>query len=218
MFLWEKRVFLEGASLIVGLDEAGRGPLAGPVVAAAVMLTQRPMVKFRMPMFKERIDDSKKLLPRERQRAFAEIAEKSIFATGLKGHNFIDKKNILKATTAAMELAVRRIIKQFCRMNNKGSQGIEKKVCILVDGNIRLNLPYKTVQIVRGDSKSFTIAAASIVAKVTRDSIMDSYDKRYPAYGFLRHKGYGTRFHFDAIKRYGPCPIHRKTFAPIREA
>lgn len=217
MLLWEKRAFLNGASLVVGLDEAGRGPLAGPVVAAAVMLTPRPLTRFALPRFKEKIDDSKKLLPKQRQKAFKEIAKKSIFATGLKGHGFIDKKNILKATRAAMEQAVLRLIDEFCRVNNKSRREIKNDICILVDGKISLNLPYKTVQIIKGDSKSLSIAAASIMAKVTRDAIMDSYDKKYPAYGFLRHKGYGTKFHMDAIKKHGPCPIHRKTFAPINK-
>ncbi|MBU3911781.1 MAG: ribonuclease HII [Candidatus Omnitrophica bacterium] len=218
MLLWEKRAFLNGFSLIVGIDEAGRGPLAGPVVAAAVILTPGPLIRFSAPEFSARIDDSKKLLPGQRQKAFKEIAKKSIFATGLKDHRFIDKRNILRATAAAMEQAATRLIKEFCRINSKVSKEIEKNVCVLVDGNIKLRLPYRTVRIVRGDSKSLSIAAASIVAKVTRDAIMESCDRKYPAYGFLRHKGYGTKFHIDAIKKYGPCPIHRKTFAPIREA
>lgn len=216
MSLWERKAFLEGASVIVGLDEAGRGPLAGPVVAAAVILTPRPLIKFTVPRFKERIDDSKRLLPGQRQRAFSEISRKSIFAVGLKDHVFIDRENILKATCAAMEEAVSRLVRKFCRINNMDRRVTKREVCVLVDGNLRLNLPYRMVRILEGDSKSFSIAAASIVAKVTRDSIMDSYDKTYPVYGFLRHKGYGTKFHIDAIKRHGPCPIHRKSFAPIR--
>lgn len=215
MLAWEKKAFLDGASLIIGLDEAGRGPLAGPVVAAAVMLAPKPLTKFMLPRFKERIDDSKKLLPSQRQKAFREISRKSIFAVGLKTHKFIDNKNILRATCAAMEQAVRHLVKEFCRLNNKCRRELKKKICILVDGNIRLKVPYRTVQIIQGDSKSFSIAAASIVAKVTRDAIMDSYDKKFPSYGFFKHKGYGTKFHIDAIKKYGPCPIHRKSFAPL---
>lgn len=203
--------------MIVGLDEAGRGPLAGPVVAAAVIMAPRPLVKFTPPRFRERIDDSKKLLPGQRKKAFKEISKRSVFAVGMKTHSFIDKKDILKATCAAMEQAVARLVRKFCCLNNKDEAEIKKEVCVLVDGNMKLNLPYKTVQIVRGDSKSASIAAASIVAKVTRDAIMDRHDKAYPAYGFFRHKGYGTRFHLNAIKKYGPCPIHRKSFAPINE-
>ncbi|MBU1932799.1 MAG: ribonuclease HII [Candidatus Omnitrophica bacterium] len=217
MLLWEKKAFLDSSSVIVGIDEAGRGPLAGPVVAAAVVLTPRPLTRFSVPCFRERIDDSKKLLPAQRQKAFREISKKSIFATALKGHRFIDRRNVLGATTAAMEQAVERLVKEFCRVNNKVREEIEKNICVLVDGNINLNLPYRTVRIIKGDSKSLSIAAASIMAKVTRDSIMVSCDKKYPAYGFLRHKGYGTKAHIEAIRKHGPCPIHRKTFAPCRE-
>ena len=114
-----------------------------------------------------------------------------------------------------MEQAASRLVKEYCRVNNKSRREIKNDICVLVDGNVNPGLPYKTVRIIKGDSKSLSIAAASIVAKVTRDTIMDRYDKKYPAYGFLRHKGYGTRFHMEAIKKHGPCPIHRKTFAPI---
>ncbi|MEE8317842.1 MAG: ribonuclease HII [Candidatus Omnitrophota bacterium] len=217
MLLWEKKAFLKGASIIIGLDEAGRGPLAGPVVAAAVTLKPSPLKKFILPRYKERLDDSKKMRPAERERSFREISKRSLFGIGLKGHGFIDRKNIRIATVQAMQQALIRLVAEYCRLNNKRERDIRKDIYVLVDGNIDPGLPYRTVLIVKGDSKSSSIAAASIVAKVTRDRMMCSYDKLYPDYGFSRHKGYGTRYHLKAIQRYGPCRIHRKSFAPIRE-
>lgn len=217
MLLWEKRAFRDGASVIIGLDEAGRGPLAGPVVAGAVSLRPSPLKRFILPRYRERIDDSKKMLSSQREKAFCEISKKSIFGVGLKGHRFIDKKNIRRATLAAMRQAVTNLIRKYCRLNNKKEEEIRQDVCILVDGNINPGLPYRTVQILKGDSKSFSIAAASIVAKVRRDRLMVSYNEKFPQYGFSRHKGYGTRFHLEAIKRHGPCPIHRRSFRPIKK-
>lgn len=217
MSRWEKRVFRDGASVIIGLDEAGRGPLAGPVVAAAVVLKKSPLRRFVLPHYKERLDDSKRLLPAQRERAFREISTKSIFGIGLKDHGFIDRNNIHGATLSAMKQAVSSLVKEYCRFNNRREDEIRKDICVLVDGNMNPGLPYKTVRILKGDSKSISIAAASIVAKVTRDKIMVSYDKKFPQYGFSRHKGYGTRLHLETIRRHGPCPIHRKSFAPIKE-
>ena len=217
MLLCEKRAFLDGASVIIGLDEAGRGPLAGPVVAAAVVLKAFPLKRFNLPRFNERIDDSKKLLPRQREKAFSEISRKTIFGLGLKNHRFIDKRNIRIATLSAMKQAVERLVEEFCRLNRRREKQIRKKVCVLVDGNMSPELPYKTVTILKGDSKSLSIAAASIVAKVTRDRIMVSYDKTFPQYGFSKHKGYGTKSHIDALKKHGPCAIHRKSFAPVKK-
>ena len=216
MLFWEKRAFLKGESLIVGVDEAGRGPLAGPVVAAAVILKKTPLKRFTLPRYKERVDDSKKMRPLEREKAFYEISQKSLFGIGLKAHNVIDRKNIYKATILAMREAVSNVISQYCRLNNQKEPQIRNKICVLIDGKMDLGLPYKAISIVRGDSKSFSIAAASIIAKVTRDRIMETQHKKYPLYGFLKHKGYGTKFHLEAIKMYGPCPIHRKTFAPVK--
>lgn len=217
MLLCEKRAFLEGAAVIIGLDEAGRGPLAGPVVAAAVVLKTSPLKRFNFPRFGERIDDSKKLLPRQREKAFSEISRKAVFGVGLRGHGFIDKKNIRVATLSAMKQAVERLVEEFCRLNRCEKKQIRKNVCVLVDGNMSPDLPYKTVPILKGDSKSLSIAAASIIAKVTRDRIMISYDKTFPQYGFSKHKGYGTKTHIDALKKNGPCAIHRKSFAPVKK-
>ena len=120
------------------------------------------------------------------------------------------------ATLAAMKQAVNKLVCKFCLLTDKKEKDIRKDICVLVDGLFGGFLPYKTISIVKGDSKSFSIAAASIAAKVTRDAIMNRYDKKYPLYGFSKHKGYGTRFHLEAIEQYGPCSIHRKSFAPIK--
>jgi len=208
MLVWEKKALLEGASIVIGVDEAGRGPLAGPVVAGAVIL--------RAPDYKARIDDSKKLRPLQREKAFREISKKAFFGVGIKDNNYIDRENIHMATLAAMKQAVKNLITKFCRLTDKKEKDIRKDICVLVDGLFGGFLPYKTIPIIKGDSKSLTIAAASIVAKVTRDAIMERYDKKYPAYGFSRHKGYGTKLHLEAIQQYGPCLIHRKTFAPLK--
>ena len=180
---------------IAGVDEAGRGPLAGPVVACAVMPGD--------VTFKSRIDDSKRLTPSLREKACSEILEKAIVGVGIVDWVTIDKLNILKATKLAMREALARL---------HPSPGLA-----LIDGNMRFELPYKYLSLIRGERKSLAIACASIVAKVTRDTIMSYYDNIYPQYGFAKHKGYPTRDHITAIKRYGPSPIHRKTFRPVRE-
>lgn len=216
MLYWERRAFLEGASIIIGVDEAGRGPLAGPVVAGAVILKPSPLKRFVVPRYKYRIDDSKKLHPNVREKVFNEISKKTIFGIGVKDNKFIDKEDIHTATLAAMREAVNKLISDFCKLNNKKEKDIRKDVCILVDGNMDPGFPYKIIPIIKGDSESLSIAAASIMAKVIRDKMMCDYDRKYPVYGFARHKGYGTRFHMDAIERHGSCPIHRKSFAPIK--
>ena len=217
MLLWEKKVFLDGSSIIIGVDEAGRGPLAGPVVAAAVLVKPSPLKRRIFPEYKERVDDSKKMTPLQRERAFREISKKTFFNIALKSQGFIDRNNIYSATLRAMQEAVSGLLREYARVHKKREVNFAKDVCILIDGNMKPDLPYRTVQILKGDSKSFSIAMASIVAKVTRDRLMVSYDKKFPGYGFSRHKGYGTRFHIEAIRKYGPCPLHRKTFAPIRK-
>ena len=217
MLKWERKAFLEGSSIIIGVDEAGRGPLAGPVVAGAVILSRSFAKKFNIPRYKETINDSKKLRPAQREKAFKEISAKAVFGIGIKDTKYIDKENIHMATLAAMKQAVKKLICEFCRISNKKERDIRKDVCVLEDGIFGGFLPYKTIPIIKGDSKSLSIAAASIAAKVTRDAIMVRYDKKYPLYGFSRHKGYGTKFHLEAIKRYGPCLIHRRSFAPLSE-
>lgn len=216
MLSWEHKAFLEGFSVIIGVDEAGRGPLAGPVVAGAVILCRSPLKRFKAPGYKENIDDSKKLRPLEREKAFKEISLKAVFGIGIKDSKYIDKENIHMATLAAMKQAVNKLVARFCRLTNNKEKDIRKDICVLVDGLFGGFLPYKTIPIVKGDSKSLSIAAASIAAKVTRDAIMNQYDKKYPLYGFSKHKGYGTRSHLKALEQYGPCSIHRKSFAPLK--
>lgn len=201
MLYYERKLKKEGYNLIIGVDEAGRGPLAGPVVAAAViLLTTR---------FKNRIDDSKKLTPLERENAFPEIIKNSIFGIGIVDEKTIDRLNILVATRIAMEQAVSSLVD---KLKNDCS---EKKIHIIVDGNMSLNVNFPFTSIIRGDAKSKSIASASILAKVTRDRIMDSYDSVYPEYGFIRHKGYPTAMHRQAIRKFGPSRIHRVSFSGV---
>jgi len=182
--------------LIAGVDEAGRGPLAGPVVASAVILKRFD--------FTARVDDSKKLSPAAREKAYSEIYEKAFVGLGIVDEKVIDEINIYQATRRAMEQAI-------------ASLNVRPEY-ILVDGRINLATPCPHVCIVRGDSKSLSIGAASIVAKVTRDRLMREYDALYPVYGFKDHKGYPTRRHKQALTRHGPSPIHRFTYAPVRES
>jgi len=193
----EKKLKSRGFDLVIGVDEAGRGPLAGPVVAAAVALDT-----FR---FNNIIDDSKKLTKAQRDKAFFEISKKSRFALGLVNHRQIDRINILQATLRAMHQAIFKLASQ---LNSREL----KRSFIIVDGNMRLSqaLPYKSI--IQGDAKSKSIAAASILAKVSRDRIMGRFDKIYPGYGFNKHKGYPTLEHRLMLAKLGPSPIHRKSF------
>jgi ribonuclease HII len=199
---YEKRAKHNGFSFVIGVDEVGRGPLAGPVVAAAVRLNNTK--------FKNRIDDSKKLTSHQRETAFKEIFQKAIVGIGIINESVIDNVNILNATKLAMENAVANLIYLSKKKINKN------KIMILVDGNLSLKVPFRLRSIIKGDSKSLSIASASIVAKVIRDRIMSIYDKVYPKYNFSGHKGYGTEAHFEAIKKHGPCLIHRRSFYPMR--
>jgi len=194
MLYHEKKARAKGYRFIAGVDEAGRGPLAGPVVAASVILGTHS--------FRERVTDSKVLSPRQRGRAFQEIVRTSLVSVGIVDSGEIDRLNILNATRCAMECAVMGL-------------GVEPD-CVLIDGTVTLRLPYYSKCIVRGDSRSLSIAAASIIAKVVRDSIMFELDRSYPQYGFRFHKGYGTVRHLSSLMHFGPCPIHRQSFEPVR--
>ncbi|WP_298433003.1 ribonuclease HII [Geobacter sp.] len=193
---FEKLAARQGFRAVAGVDEAGRGPLAGPVVAAAVLLPAGVDL--------EGVDDSKKLAAAKRDELFALIVERALaIGVGVSDHSSIDRINILQATLAAMKEAVANL-------------AISADY-LLVDGisKIPIHLPQRTIT--KGDSASISIAAASIVAKVTRDRMMDDFDLRYPGYGFARHKGYGSAVHLAAIARLGPSPIHRLTFRGVRE-
>lgn len=197
---YENKLKKRRYSLIIGVDEVGRGPLAGPVVAAAALL--------KNTHFKNRIDDSKKLTHSQREKAFSEIVNKSIFGIGIISEKIIDRVNILVATRIAMEEAIASLV-------NKLKLSRFSPIYIIVDGKITLNITFPYLGIIRGDAKSKSIACASILAKVIRDHIMSLYHKIYPQYGFLQHKGYPTRLHRNALRRFGPSLIHRKTFSGV---
>ncbi|MCC8126161.1 MAG: ribonuclease HII [Clostridiales bacterium] len=178
-------------SAICGIDEAGRGPLAGPVVAGAVILPEDCEILF--------LNDSKKLSEARREALYPEIQEKAAaWAVGITGWERIDEINILQATYEAMREAIHKLSLQ--------------PDLLLNDAVTIPEVAIPQVPIIKGDARSVSIAAASILAKVTRDHLMVEYDKIYPEYGFAKHKGYGTAEHIAAIKKYGPCPIHRQTF------
>ena len=204
MLVYERRSKARGFGLIIGVDEAGRGPLAGPVVAAAVALVNS---RFQNP-----IRDSKKISPAQRERAFLEIYQKAHVGVSIISEAVIDATNILKATHMAMTAAVRHLISRL-PAEQTNHQDFPGTVCLLIDGNsFKSDLEYHFETIVGGDDRSRSIACASIIAKVTRDRILNIYDRIYPQYGFKNHKGYGTLTHRLAVKRYGPSLIHRKTF------
>lgn len=201
MFYYERKFRKKGYNIIIGVDEAGRGSLAGPVVAAAVAL--------KTHRFKNRIDDSKKLSPHQREKAFMELERNCVFGLRIVNERVIDRINILQATKIAMEEAVRALLH---KLNFP-----ENKPYVMVDGNIKLEIEYPSLNIVKGDTKSKSIASASIIAKVTRDRIMSIYDKVFPEYGFLRHKGYPTLAHKIALANFGRSLIHRRSFSPVRK-
>jgi ribonuclease HII len=199
---YERKLKERGYNLIIGVDEAGRGPLAGPVVAAAVALKAR--------RFKNRIHDSKKLTPSQRQKAFLEIMHKSVFGIGIVDERIIDRLNIAEATRLAMKQAVVALI-------NKLKNRKDKRIHLIIDGNIKIDVGLPFTNIIKGDSKSKSIASASILAKVSRDRIMLLYDRIYPQYGFFQHKGYATKMHRSKLKKFGPSLIHRMSFCPVRK-
>ena len=181
----------DGCSLICGVDEAGRGPLAGPVTAGAVILPKDCTILY--------LNDSKKLSEKRREELFLEIREKAVsYSVGIVGPERIDEINILQATYEAMRQAV---------------SGLGVVPDLLLNDAVTIpELAIPQVPIIKGDAKSVSIAAASILAKVTRDHLMEEYDKQFPQYGFAKHKGYGTAAHVAALREFGPCPIHRRSF------
>lgn len=197
----EQKIFAEGYKLIGGVDEAGRGPLAGPVVAACVVIDSNFTIDsddLRL------VADSKKLTPKRREKLFGIIKNKVLaIEIGVVNNRVIDKINILQSAFLAMRQAIDRLTLA--------------PDYILVDGNLKIpGLKQSQSAIIDGDAKIFTVAAASIIAKVSRDWLMLEVDKQYPEYEFARHKGYGTKRHLEKIKEFGPCPLHRLTFAPFK--
>ncbi|MEC7786089.1 MAG: ribonuclease HII [Nitrospinota bacterium] len=196
LFEFETKANNEGFKNIAGIDEAGRGPLAGPVVAAAVIFPSQVNIPG--------LNDSKKLSTKKREELFPKIQEISVFyGVAVVDQKVIDKINILQAARLAMKQAVEKL---------KINPGL-----LLIDGNQKIDSTLNQWAIVKGDSRSLSIAAASVLAKVTRDRIMDDYHKLYPQYEFNRHKGYGTKLHRNLIQEHGPCPIHRNTFKGVSE-
>lgn len=196
LYIFERMAHKQGFHLIAGIDEAGRGPLAGPVVAAAVILRPEQMING--------VNDSKQLSEKRREQLFNLIMDQALaVGVGLADAATVDRINILQATRQAMLEAIQTLP--------------EHPDCLLIDGitTIASQLPQQTIK--QGDCRSASIAAASIIAKVTRDRMMLEYDQLYPAYGFARHKGYGSALHLAALRQHGPCPIHRLTFAGVKE-
>ena len=189
---YENELREKGFKYICGIDEAGRGPLAGPVVVASVILPKNSMI--------EGINDSKKVSEKKREKLYDLIIEEAIsYGVGIIGQDEIDDINILNATKKGLTLSLQELTK--------------RPDLIIVDALSKINtlgIPYESI--IKGDAKCYSISAASIIAKVTRDRIMREWDKVFPQYGFATHKGYGTSAHINAIKEYGICPIHRKTF------
>lgn len=200
MLYYEHKFKRKGFDTIIGVDEAGRGPLAGPVVAAAVFLHTHS--------FKSRIDDSKKLSATARERAFFEIIAHSVHGIGIVNESVIDRINILEATRVCMEQAVHNLM-------HKLRARPSAKPYVIVDGTMALSFEIPYTSIVKGDTKSLSIASASILAKVTRDRIMQLYDKVYPEYVFGQHKGYSTQQHRSIVRKIGPSRIHRKSFCCV---
>ncbi len=188
----EKNLYEKGFKYICGIDEAGRGPLAGPVVVAGVIMPKDSMI--------EGVNDSKKVSEKKREKLYEIILAEAIsYSVAIVGQDVIDDINILNAT----KQGVTKVVKELDVTPN----------LILVDALTNIDtkgIPYDSI--IKGDATCYNIAAASIIAKVTRDRIMREWDEVYPQYGFINHKGYGTKKHIDALKEYGPCPIHRKTF------
>lgn len=194
LYEYEQDLYDKGIKLIAGVDEAGRGPLAGPVVAAAVILKKD--VKFKY------VDDSKKLSEKQRNLALIEIKENALaIGIGISSVEEIDLINIYRAAREAMLSAI-------------GQLKVRPEFLLIDAMPMEIDIPY--LSLIKGDARSVSIAAASIVAKTTRDLYMMEMDKLFPKYGFKNHKGYGTKEHIEALKTYGITPIHRKTYEPIK--
>ncbi|MCK9379358.1 MAG: ribonuclease HII [Candidatus Moranbacteria bacterium] len=231
----EKELLGKGYGFVIGVDEAGRGPLAGPVVACAATLKNNESgIKNQELKEWDLVRDSKKLSAGQREKAFDFVLENFHVGIGICDHETIDRINILEASFLAMKKALTNLIKssnfQFSISNfqsisnNQISNDLKNekqllKYIILVDGNKKIpNFSGEQLAVVGGDKIVKSISAASIIAKVTRDRMMLEAHKKYPEYHFDKHKGYGTKIHMESLKQYGPCEIHRKSFAPVKMA
>ncbi|MBI2041990.1 MAG: ribonuclease HII [Candidatus Nealsonbacteria bacterium] len=239
----EKNLWKEGYKFVACLDEAGRGPLAGPVTAAAVMINQKHEARnpkqylnsnfpnsksvsnfgFRISDLKLR--DSKQLTPKTRERFYKILTSHSevMWGVGIVSEKMIDKINILEATKLAMVKAVKDLEAKNGYSGGPtspvilGALGPREIDFLILDGNFKIDSPIAQKSIIKGDEKVFSCAAASIIAKVIRDRIMMKYHKKYPQYGFDKHKGYPTEYHYQMINKYGPCQIHRKSYILYKE-
>ena len=205
----EKKLWKKGYKRVACLDESGRGPLSGPVVAAAVMIEN---CELKIENLKK-LKDSKKLSAKKREEFYKILTNhpKIEWGIGRVSEKVIDKINILEATKLAMKRAIRNLN---CKLK---IANLKKVDYLILDGNFKINSEIPQKSIVKADEKVFSGAAASILAKVTRDRIMQRYGKKFPKYGFDRHKGYPTKLHLRMLKKYGPCEIHRKTFSPVKK-
>jgi ribonuclease HII len=194
MYTFENELYTQGITTIAGVDEAGRGPLAGPVVAAAVVLPHSPSI--------DGVNDSKKLSPKKREKLYSVILELCDVGVGIVDESTIDSINIFQASRLAMKKAVLDLTK--------------KPDYLLIDGPMTIDYTCRSKSIIKGDSLSASIAAASIVAKVTRDALMLELHKKYPHYAFDEHKGYPTKKHVELIEYYGISPVHRQSFGPVK--
>ena len=196
LWLFESKAIEKGFSHIAGIDEAGRGPLAGPVVSAAVILP----TSFNNPD----ITDSKKLSPKKRSYLYEKLYDQAVsIGIGIVDTIEIEKINILNASLLSMAISVKNLNPQ--------------PDFLLIDGKFKIPMELPQEPVIRGDALSISIAAASIIAKVSRDRLMERYDQDYPQFGFSRHKGYSTKAHKEAIRTFGCCPIHRRTFKGVKE-
>ncbi|PIE63409.1 MAG: ribonuclease HII [Desulfobacter postgatei] len=196
LMAFENQARLNGYKMIAGVDEAGRGPLAGPVVSAAVVLPE----DFDVPG----VNDSKKLSEKKREALFPTLQNHAVaFGIGIADHKEIDRINILQASLLSMKRAVENlnVVPDY----------------LLIDGKFSIDSSIDQRSVIKGDALSLSIAAASILAKVTRDRIMADLDLQYPMYGFRRHKGYPTKAHKQAILTHGPCPVHRRSFKGVKD-
>jgi len=203
LLAFEAELWQRGTRYVAGVDEAGRGPLAGPVMAAAVIFPAN-WLRIGLPADLEGLNDSKQLTAAQRERFFLTLTSRGdiAIAVGTVDAGRVDELNILQATHRAMNEALARL------------QPVPEHV--LVDGRVVKSFRFSQTALIKGDARSYSIAAASVVAKVTRDRLMVEYDSRWPDYGFAEHKGYGTAQHLAALAAHGPCPIHRRSFAPLK--
>jgi len=209
-FGYENKYRRLGFDLIIGADEAGRGPLAGPVAAAAVAVRNLKNRDSAMSYLFGAVKDSKKISERRREEIYEKIvtAKNLIWGCAMVSARVIDKVNIFEASKIAM-------VKAIADLETRAGYCLDvSRVYCLVDGNFSVDVPYAQQSVIAGDAKVFSISAASIIAKVTRDRYMIRLEKKYPGYGFARHKGYPTRHHIEALSRLGLCPAHRLSFKP----